>query len=397
MSSRKPHILLFPSSYPSSHSPVKGVFYREQAEALRQVGLEVGVVYPDNRSLRDLSPSALLDNHWQVTGQEEEDIPTVRLHGWNIPFDWLRGKVLNRQYQNLFDRYVDVFGSPDLVHSHGVFWGGRAAQVISTREGIPFVHTEHSSGYATNVYGENDLYVIEDVLEASEQVIAVSQALAGEIRSVVSGADIDVIPNMVDTNRFTLPPELRSADPFTFIAVARLKRKKGIHVLVEAFCKEFSSEENVRLEIAGNGPEEANLRRRVSGGEMEKNICFRGLLSRSEIRNLMWKGNALVSPSFVETFGIVIIEAASTGLPIIATRSGGPEEIVTEDVGCLVDTGDISGLAQAMRQVVEVGRKSREEEAWVRERIVNRYGREAVVDQLQEVYRSAIGKADSVR
>jgi glycosyltransferase involved in cell wall biosynthesis len=262
--------------------------------------------------------------------------------------------------------------------------------VISTREGIPFVHTEHSSGYATNVYSESDLYVTEDVVAASAQTIAVSQALADEIRSVVSGKDIDIIPNMVDTNRFTLPPQPRSSDPFTFIAIARLKRKKGVHVLVEAFCQEFSSQENVRLEIAGNGPEEENLRRKVKGRGLEKNICFRGLLSRPEIRNLMWEGNVLVSPSFVETFGIVIIEAASTGLPIIATRSGGPEEIVTNEMGWLTEPGDIEELRDAMRRAYEADEELEKREEKIRGITERNYSRQEVSEQLIKVYEEAL-------
>ena len=392
MSNRKPHILLFPSSYPTSHSPVKGVFYREQAEALRQVGLEVGVVYPDNRSLRDLGPSALLENHWQVTGQEEEGIPTVRLHGWNIPFNWLRGKMLTRQYQELFTRYVDAFGRPDLIHSHGALWGGASARTISEQTGIPFVHTEHTSGYARDLFCAWEINKVSDILSGSEAVISVSKFLSKSIKSRVGVEDVRVIPNMVDTSYFTIPSASRNGNPFIFLTVAILNSNKGIDTLVKSFCREWKGQKGVRLEIGGTGPCESELKDLVGKLEIEDQVFFLGRLSRKEVRERMWKANAFILPSYVETFGVVVIEAMSTGLPVIATRSGGPEEIVTNEVGWLTEPGEIEELGGAMRRAYEAGDELDKREKKIRRIVKKNYSRKEISGQLTKVYEEALEK-----
>jgi len=94
----------------------------------------------------------------------------------------------------------------------------------------------------------------------------------------------------------------------------------------------------------------------VGAGKERRRLCdlagegveFTGALSRSETRRQMWSANALVLPSEFETFGVVLIEALATGIPVIATRCGGPEEIVTPAEGVLINRGDETELTRAM-------------------------------------------------
>jgi L-malate glycosyltransferase len=78
-------------------------------------------------------------------------------------------------------------------------------------------------------------------------------------------------------------------------------------------------------------------------------VSFPGRLSRDEVREALWHANAFALASTVETFGVVFIEAMATGLPVIGTRSGGPEDFIGGDSGVVVEPGDVRGLAAAMR------------------------------------------------
>lgn len=390
------HILLFPSSYPTSYAPVRGIFYREQAHALRECGERVGVVYPEHRRLRSFRPQDLGENHWQVTVRREEGLPTVRRHGWNAPFSWMRGELLRMQFRGLFSRYEQTFGRPDLLHSHGVFWGGYGARSVSRETGIPFVHTEHSTGYARGIFSSWEEGKIADVLFASATTVAVSKSLAELVGKTVPGGNVQVVPNMVATEFFTLPPTPRSSEPFTFLTVARLKKKKNVQGLLKAFRQAFAGQERVQLEIGGDGPREEVLQDLAVDLGIEEQVAFLGRLSRPEVRRRMWKANTFVLPSRVETFGVVVIEAMSTGLSVVTTRSGGPEEIVTDEAGWLTEPGDVEGLARCMRRAYEAREGLRKREKQIRDIVEQKYSREAVSEQLIEVYRAVLQDAEAM-
>jgi teichuronic acid biosynthesis glycosyltransferase TuaC len=90
-----------------------------------------------------------------------------------------------------------------------------------------------------------------------------------------------------------------------------------------------------------------------------------------------------------ESFGIVFVEAGASGKPVIATRCGGPETIVTPENGVLVGVGDVEGIARALGAMFKGARAYDAEQ--IRHRTLERYGREAVVSQLEAVYRRVIG------
>jgi glycosyltransferase involved in cell wall biosynthesis len=83
---------------------------------------------------------------------------------------------------------------------------------------------------------------------------------------------------------------------------------------------------------------------------------------------------------------IVLSEATACGKPVVATRSGGPESIVTPENGLLVEVGDVAALAGALRTMVEQARE-RYDAATIRAQFLERYSRPAVVDALEAVYR----------
>src|SRR5690606_9435676 len=81
-------------------------------------------------------------------------------------------------------------------------------------------------------------------------------------------------------------------------------------------------------------------------------VTFLGKLSRGEVRMALSNCNAFVLPSRFETFGVVLVEALAMGVPVIATRCGGPEDIVTENTGVLVPVDDRQALAEALESVL---------------------------------------------
>ncbi len=382
------HVLVLPSAYPADYAPANGIFVRDQVRALRESGVRVGVVYPELRSLRTISQGKFLASRFQTSRKIEEGVPTLRVHGWNIPNAEAAAAMWVRLALQLVRKYIEGHGVPDLCHAHNSLWAGVAANEARRKWNVPYVLTEHSSAYLRGLIKGGDQTRGRGAFSGASAVIAVSDDLKRSLSSYVSGKEILVIPNMVDTDFFRLPPAPRPEGPFRFLAIANLKREKGMNLLLRAFAQLLASKPNVLLEIGGDGPERSHLRDLTRQLGVDNRVCLLGPLSRAEVREAMWRSDAFVLPSFFETFGIVLIEALSTGLPVIATRCGGPEAFVTPEVGYLVAKEDLSALAAALKDMLEFRAGFDAEQ--IRQHVVGRFGSRVVSQQLLSVFHAVV-------
>ena len=240
---------------------------------------------------------------------------------------------------------------PDLIHAHSAVWAGVAAAELKRRYGLPYVITEHSSAYARELFKAWQTPYLRTAFRQADYATAVSGALATSVKSYVGTARITVIPNMVDTDYFHLPPERKKETPFRFLVVAFLTANKGIDILIRAFAKVLEQHPDLLLDIGGDGTQREALETLTRLLDISRSVRFLGELSRKQVRNAMWQANCFVLPSYVETFGIVLVEAMSTGLPVVATHCGGPTGFVISEVGRLVEPGNVDKLAVAMEAV----------------------------------------------
>lgn len=376
------HVLIIPSGYPTAHSPVRGSFYRNQAYALHKAGWKVGVVYPDLRSLQQITLKAVIESHFQISYQVDHGVTTCLMHGWNLGIVRFRPMLFLAQAIYLANAYISKFGRPDIIHAHSIC-GGIAANAISKRLGIPYVITEHSTDFARGLIEDWQVKDIKSAYNNSSSVVAVSNPLAKIIQPYVD-KPVKVIPNLINVDFFSLPEKPRTAVRFNFLALALLTPKKGLDVLIRSFAEAFREIENVFLEIGGDGPQRAELEELARDQKIASKVKFLGLLNPHEVREAMWRSNAFVLSSYVETFGVVCIEAMSTGLPVIATRCGGPEDFIDKNVGQVIEPGDTSSLASAMRIMVTNSNYYNYNE--IRKYTVSRFSERAVANNLIELY-----------
>lgn len=343
------HVLFLPSFYDDPDKPVVGSFFKEQALAMSSIGVKVGLVYYEPRSLRAFSFSKLKESYFQTTSSNENGLTTVRLHGWN-PYlqSSVGGLVWSLFTEHLVKLYISTNGRPDIIHAHNAVWAGYAASRINKRLGIPYVVTEHSGGFLSGNISGFQMRMARSVYSAASEVIAVSTTLANSLDILLMGRSRKIVPNCVDMKYFSLPVYPRKYSPFSFLMVARLTENKGVDVLLEAFAMRFRDEPDVYLRIGGDGPKMQDLVKLTLHLGVQDKVTFLGELHREGVRDAMWDSNVLIVSSFHETFGIVLIEAMATGIPVIATRCGGPNDIVTNKTGILVDIGNIRELAVAM-------------------------------------------------
>jgi glycosyltransferase involved in cell wall biosynthesis len=382
---------MLPSWYPSPYNPLRGSFFRLQAQALHKAGCNIGVIYPEVATLRNLRPSRMREYRFQYEFKLDEGVPTLKYFGWYL----YAGLPLHEKYWEgtavkLYRRYVKERGKPDLVFAQGTLWGGIAARSINKATGCPYVIMEHSSAFLKGNVSEKSHGLAVAALTDAKEVMCVSNALA---EAVIKGGYIEdrrpeVVPNMVDTDFFIRPPQSRKYEPFVFVAVGALIESKGVDILLRAYAHTFKGQDDVRLVVVGDGPQRGALEALSQELGIAAQVEWHGNLDREGLLKALWQASAFVHPSFVETFGIVLIEAMATGLPLVVTDCGGPAGIIGESTGIMVTPKDVDALAAAMKTMRD--KASKYDPATIREEVVHRYSEEVVTNQIMQIFASAL-------
>jgi glycosyltransferase involved in cell wall biosynthesis len=310
----------------------------------------------------------------------------------SIPkLDRLNGRRWRASARGLFGAYVAEHGTPDIVHAHSAIWAGVAAAEVLRDSRTPFVLTEHSTAFARRLFREWHRGFLAEAFVEARAVIAVSNDLRERLRTFRPSGHIEVIPNCVDIDAFTLPPGGRTCERFNFACIAFLEQKKAVDVCLEAFARAFGNRDEVSLDIVGEGPEEPRLTDLARRLGVDGRVRFHGLQNRLGVRDVLWRAHCCVSSSRVETFGVTLIEALATGIPVVATCSGGPEDIVTPECGHLTPVGDVTALADAMRAVHEARSAWAERATLLRSAAERRFGPAALAKSLEAVFKAASG------
>ncbi|MBI4775731.1 MAG: glycosyltransferase [Deltaproteobacteria bacterium] len=328
--------------------------------------------------------------------EDDEGIPTFRFTGWRWLPRLVRGDCLlwDRAARLLFQRYVDAFGTPDIIHAHSALFAGVTARRLRLAYGIPYVITEHSSVFATRRLKAWEVPQIERAFRCAEARIMVSPSLGHLLEGRFDGnvRPWIWIPNMV-SNMFQPSPKrdrLEADRPFVFLNVGFLREGKGQGLLIDSFARVFQGEAGVGLRIVGDGGLREKLEAQAARLGVEDQVTFLGGLGREDVLRQMQACDAYVLSSDYETFGVVLVEALACGKPVVATACGGPECIVDETNGLLVPPGDVEAMASALREMRS--RAHTYDPGAISRDCRSRFGAETVARELTAVYRDVILK-----
>jgi glycosyltransferase involved in cell wall biosynthesis len=217
--------------------------------------------------------------------------------------------------------------------------------------GVPVVVSVHGAdvdSYASSTLLERLLYRL--IMRGANRIVACSKALAEQTIEAFPSVKLKVtyVHNGVDLSRYArIPPPCPAAASQPFIlCVSRHVRKKGIDTLLAAFAQISSDARDLSLVLVGSGPllgEHKALARRLM---IDDRVAFMGELPHTEVAAFFAACALVVLPSRAEPFGIVLLEAAYYGKPIVATAVGGIPEIIANGTnGVLVEADDRAGMA----------------------------------------------------
>jgi glycosyltransferase involved in cell wall biosynthesis len=377
------HILIISRSYPNRINRSSGNFVLNQVEALAKKNIQVGTLGVYNISIRDF----IKPKNINKLGFYKELKTNIVKYSFLYPvvpkLHYINHLIKYHIWKRLFIKYIKEYGKPDLIHLH-TFEPGRIAIWAKKKYGIPYVVTEHTSDFFTNTHQKWHTPLATQVYSNSDFNIGVSNASCKFLEQRFK-QNFHLIPNLVDTSRFKLKPSTNN-DYIQFINVAYLAKIKRQDLLISAFHKAFNNDSKYKLKIIGNGgkyDELTNLIQELGN----TNIELMGYRTQDEIIEELHKSDYFAFSSEYETFGVVLIEAMSCGLPILSTSCGGPISIINnENLGLLTKVNDLQAYTEAMKKIVTLQYDSN----YIREYAISNFSNEAIADKLIMLYKGII-------
>lgn len=272
-------------------------------------------------------------------------------------------------------RYVQELRArrPAIMHFHV---GGRSrvwlARTCSAKR-IGHVH-----GYADDGSEPSG----EELVRGLDAVVATSNAAAAELGVPATVVHPGVrVPTLRERGRASRSP--------TVGAVARLEPVKGLELLLEAARLLRSGHPDLRVEMAGAGSAAAALQARTRVQGLESTVRFLGWSDDPAALYSGW--DVVVVPSRREGFGFAALEAMASGLPVVASSTGGlPEIVVDGETGYLVPPGDAGALAQRIGALLQSPERCATMGAAGRDRVRDHFSIERMADAMAGVYESVL-------
>lgn len=238
------------------------------------------------------------------------------------------------------------------------------------------------------------------VLRRTEDIVVSSRYLRERVLTVTSGrcSPPVVIPFGVDPTAFTPTTRAPDSPEFRIGFIKHLRRRYGAGTLIDAMPLVLAEVPTARLVMAGAGPLEATLKQQAAKLGIADRVDFIGRIPHSDVPDLMATLDVLVNPSLEESFGVVLLEAGSTGLPAITSDVGGVREIIEDGVtGLLVPPDEATALSDAIIRLGLDSSLRRELGAAARRRVVDTFDWSSNVAELDALLTTTVRRSVGAR
>lgn len=360
------NIFVIPSWYPSLHHPLAGIFFYEQALlfARHYPQSQTGISHwgqNDERLLlwrRDHFLNLL--KIWEARRLKPSHVSLSKnVNEYFEPaFTWsmkvVHGNmdaIIRANAENLrkFETEVE---NVDLIHAHVGYPAGYIAMQLSKQSGIPYIITEHMSPLPFEDYVDKKGHWMKKLnlaYQNAARIIAVSHAMEAQLRRQ-GFSHTECIHNFIDDDYFK-PVTKTKANTVECLVIARMTPQKGIDILLQSLASIKEQIGQLHFTLIGGGECLEEYQRLALNLGLENKISWKGEQSRKKVKEYLLQCDLLILPSRHESFGIAVIEALACGKPCVVTRCGGPEEIVSGEVGRVVEKENPEALAEALIDV----------------------------------------------
>ena len=254
---------------------------------------------------------------------------------------------------------------PDIVQ---VFFGipaGGGAYLLKKRKNIPYV--VFLGGRDVPRPNPDPPYyrwlylllkpIIRGIWDNAGAVVSCSDGLRDLAHATDTDLKIEVIPDGLDCESFKPPQRNINPKKVRCLAIGRLIPRKGFQFLIRALPQILDKvPHHFEIEIVGDGPFQEELVKLAENLGVAPYIRFAGTVPYDELPQKYYDADIFILPSLAEGMPLVVLEAMGAGLPIIASRVQGVEELVAEDEnGALFEPGDVDGLADCLVKLINEG------------------------------------------
>lgn len=286
---------------------------------------------------------------------------------------------------------------PDIVHAHDWLVANPAVALAQFFD-APLVSTIHAteagrhSGWISGAVSRQ-VHALESwLVHDSDSLIACSASMRDEITTLFGPdlGEISVIPNGIDTAGWPFALRRPHQGPAELLYFGRLEYEKGVHDAIAALPRIRRTHPGTILTIAGDGTQLDFLTAQARRHKVLKATKFVGRVDHSELLALLHRADAAVLPSHYEPFGIVALEAAAAGTPLVTSTAGGLGEAVIDGAtGLSYPPGDVAALAEAVRALLDSPAAAQQRATAARERLTSDFAWETVAADTFQVYLAA--------
>ena len=322
-------VLFISSWYPNSVHPLKGLFVKKHAAAIKSAGVDIEVV------AITVSPSSKTFEKKIYKHTDENGIVTHQIELNSRFYKWIH---LNLYFQyRVISKYieksvVEVF-KPDIIHSNVLYPAGILGYKIAKHHKLPHIITEHWSRVDKFISGSLFGYLGKKTYNNADCVTVVSDYLKNSLSKHFTNPDkIKVVPNVISTKVFNYHKKNDTGNELNFTCVAHWNSPKRPDLIFESLNEVAkSNSKSFVLNVVGEGALLNDLKHQTWNFKI--NYC--GNLSPDKLATVLHKTDYFLHASEIETFSIVIAEALATGTPVLASNVGATGELINNSCGYL--------------------------------------------------------------
>ena len=286
---------------------------------------------------------------------------------------------------------------PDVVHAHD-WLVAHPAIALAEFYDVPLVSTLHAteagrhSGWVSGRINRQVHSVEWWLANESDALITCSASMQDEVTTLYGPQlpPITVIRNGIDLTTWSFRERAPRSGPPKLLFVGRLEYEKGVQDAIAALPRIRRSHPGTTLSIAGEGTQFTWLYQQARTHRVARAVNFLGNLDHIELLGWLHGADAIVLPSRYEPFGIIALEAAASGTPLVASTAGGlGEAVVDGETGMSFQPGDVTGLTSAVREVLDDPAGAQQRAVAARDRLTADFDWNKVAEDTVHVYAGA--------
>ena len=383
------HIMFLARWYPNKTDPMFGLFVKRHAEAVA-TKTQVSVIYV--HGIKEQSQKYVIEHQHNDTLHEIQVYyrqPKTTLPIYSKLTQTIR---FYSALQMAYHQMKALHGKPDFIHVHILTRLALFALLKKKTQGIRYGITEHWSRYLplrNEFHGYWRKTLTKWVIRQSAFITTASQNLGKAMQNLgLHHPNYSVLANVVDTDLFQ--PINNERLNFRFVHISCFEdRSKNISGLLRVISELKKIHNDFEFVMIGEGIDDALIRRTAHQlGLRAPELRFTGMLQGKTLAATLADADALVLFSNYENLPVVIPEAMSCGLPVIATQVGGISEVVNAENGLLVAPGDEVALLEALQKMMLI--KPTFDKQIIRSSVVNHNSKKAVAEFLWKLYNNTL-------